>query len=586
MNRYWQSDFMVPYKDTGTINIQYLDLNPYAIKGYIAYVGKTLPRRSKEDYYNQYAGTHIDRELLILATSIRDYLTTYAIGGRLTIARSLHFFLWFQATNHFEIGSDDGVAEYCNILHSEIRKKSKSVCTVMGLLSTVNCFLRFCGKLERPINHSFGPKKSALNSSSQPLRKSELILTIQLLLKTYNGLRNHIEEQINLAECSNNSTHILAPMEKIWLHGRISIRIKKQKINYKFITCRLIRDFMWVSYYLFIFYTWGNKEQVLNLKPSEITFDEDSNTDSNFKFKGRAFTFVRLGIGKSLIDSDRAGYKWLQNFINLRTKLVKVYQKKNYTFETNKLFFNINKEKKITPLIIKTSLFRNGLLFRELVEQGYKVPEFNGPKLRKSAEQYADSILKNPLIITEKAQHTWGTYQKNYAKGNKFEALANVSKMLNTLIDGGVSSMTFSNRQQAAKNLNITLVKDITNDTPLLPNGFGCKRSAPTTQEEIIYIRQQNSFGRKPKACADLLSCVTCDKCAVIENEQAIYKLISFREMITLNKVTYIGSKVAVEKYNELIKKLDLRLALVDPKIVARANKKMINEGISSIWII
>jgi hypothetical protein len=112
-------------------------------------------------------------------------------------------------------------------------------------------------------------------------------------------------------------------------------------------------------------------------------------------------------------------------------------------------------------------------------------------------------------------------------------------------------------------------------------NGLGCRSQEPPTDIELRFIKKQKRFGRTPKACADFSHCVECSKSCVVETLESVWLLLSFRHAIEYGKPLYIGSVNAVERYETLLLKIDLRLGLVDE---ATLKKRALNFS-EKVWL-
>ncbi|MCU7940802.1 MAG: hypothetical protein KZQ67_16140 [gamma proteobacterium symbiont of Bathyaustriella thionipta] len=343
---------------------------------------------------------------------------------------------------------------------------------------------------------------------------------------------------------------------------------------------------MHASYYLFSLYTWGNTSTTGKLYLEDISI-KNNGMETDYIFKGRACKFIRLNIGKSSIDAKITGYGWFKRYLSTRKKLIQyLIEHENSNIDDSPLFFRgsgngrTSRVWRFVPVDEKGIYQEKGWHIYNMLD----VPSINCSRLRVTAEQYTDQQLKNPLIITEKAQHDISTYRNNYAKGNKIDSKKEMASALKLLVEGGVSVKDFQERHDAAESFGINLEKPGP-DVEVLLNGLGCKRNAlQETKEEKKFLQRQRKFGRNPKVCADMLACLDCEKCAVIEDENAIYHLLSFREMITYAKPTYIPSASAKEHYGELINKIDNRLAFVSEDIVGKAQARLEAKGPAEVW--
>jgi len=69
-----------------------------------------------------------------------------------------------------------------------------------------------------------------------------------------------------------------------------------------------------------------------------------------------------------------------------------------------------------------------------------------------------------------------------------------------------------------------------------------------------------------------------------VETLESVWLLLSFRHAIEYGKPLYIGSVNAVERYETLLLKIDLRLGLVDEAILKKARVKLQREGVAPVW--
>lgn len=114
----------------------------------------------------------------------------------------------------------------------------------------------------------------------------------------------------------------------------------------------------------------------------------------------------------------------------------------------------------------------------------------------------------------------------------------------------------------------------------LLLNGLGCRSQEPPTDIELRFIKKQNDLKWTPSACADALLCRmfkklrcgnagVCKAPAVIQACYRVWKTVVHR----------FGH--AVECYETLLLKIDLRLGLVDE---ATLKKRALNFS-EKVWL-
>jgi hypothetical protein len=304
-------------------------------------------------------------------------------------------------------------------------------------------------------------------------------------------------------------------------------------------------------------------------------------------FIRRANKYIRLTIGKSEYVTKRAGYYWFLSFIRLRDDIVNYLVSADNFPPVQALFLSepqvkFRKLYSLNPSHL-TKFSNSEGAWATMRQLNPSLPSITVSGLRKTSEQYTDRTLKNGLITAEKAQHNWGTYRRNYAAGNPQGAKENFSAALDTLMNQGIATRALSERVKVADELGIDL-RGSDEGVDLLLNGLGCRSQEPPTDIELRFIKKQKRFGRTPKACADFSHCVECSKSCVVETLESVWLLLSFRHAIEYGKPLYIGSVNAVERYETLLLKIDLRLGLVDEATLKKARVKLQREGVAPVW--
>lgn len=583
MKHAYTSNYFIETRTSGRGARTVYDLNVACSESFYNY-----PLRSglrSEDYHaikeSDYSGS-----LASLAMSLVKHVNSYAINGRKTVMRSIFGFLSFQAKKNLVIGEREGLEEWCLEIKRLVFSNGIKEKTAKYHLVQVNKFLKSRGRLKRNFSFTFSnATKSA--DSNMVYTTDEFNTVIYLLHIIYEvfeiSLNEHceaIEKGIRPGSClfTNSSTNIFKETEVI---------VNGKTYKYEMVIFSPIRTFNLVSFYLFTYYTCAPKNQSINLSIYDVIKQESGQIVTDYQFKGRAFKFVRFGIGKSTIETDRVGVKWFNGFLNVKHRYLKCLKSLEIECTEDALFHSLEEsagQKGFIPLnVVSETLYSNHLWWK-LYEDGFEIPRFNLRAIRKMAEQLIDRKGKNPFLTISKSQHEWETYKKNYSSGNKTESLRIMSSALKILVEGGVADLSFNDRQRIANDHKFNLVSDTDTNYITTATGLGCMQDAPRTYQEKSFFREQQSKGREPKVCANILECIDCAKCGIIDSEENYYELLSFREAIRLNKATYTGSDAAQGSYERIINTLDERLCLADQSKLAKAKKRLNKNGVSEVW--
>lgn len=519
-----------------------------------------------------------------LIASLKRFLLSYRAAGRLTIFRYLNAFFIWQSANQYDYGTAEGVDVYIKHLMNDVRRRKISARMARNYLSVVNRFLLTDEQIQRKYEYEFVPKGTYPQQGRDSYTRNELSEILRLLSSVNEFLGDCIREHI--AKSAKGLRHfspsLLAPIYEVHFRYPEENGASRAEI----IIRDVLENYFVSSFFLFCYHTWGNTSQVLGLTRDDMHLDEKG-ISTDYVYKGRANKYIRLTIGKSEYVTKRAGYYWFLSFIRLRDEIVS-YLVTAENFPPAQALFLSEPQVKFRKLY---SLNPNHLTkfcntegaWATMRQFNPLLPSITVSSLRKTSEQYTDRALKNGLITAEKAQHNWSTYRRHYAAGNPQTAKKNFSSALDTLMNQGIATRALSERVKVAGELGIDLrSSDVGVD--LLLNGLGCRSQEPPTDIELRFITKQKRFGRTPKACADFSNCVECSKSCVVETLDSVWLLLSFRHAIEYGKPLYVGSVNAVERYETLLLKIDLRLGLVDETILKKARIKLQREGVAPVW--
>jgi hypothetical protein len=567
---------LIVYSNTNSDGRGVIDLNLLSLDGYlgsqadIQYSPSSIAKRlfdSKKDKFSL--------ELYNNAKLVSQFLLTYRSPGRRTIYNGLTFFFNFQVDSGRSLRDPSFLLDYCIFLQSKIftREFGRVHCT--ALLSNINKFLIFTGDINSNFKFDFERRNRIV--SKETYTDIELKKIIQVVFKLYYDCSQMLKEHIERQSMG------LRQFDIFKVSSIETARFNNPDIEFDYIVNNPTYWFMQCAYIILCLFTWGNEKQLIELDIGDFDFDSKG-AESTWLFKGRAASFVRLSIGVSGLEGDKTGIEFYKDFLSVRSKLITYLKEKDYYFSLGEplLFSASIKSPQVRRLKPHFSVLNQHSLVQTAKIHNFKIPLISTTRIRRSVEQHTDNQLKNPFLTLNKSQHSWETYRKNYASGNPVEARQKISNALNYLTLSAISEQDVESRKNAANEYGITLVSNDAIEYQI--NGFGCLDKSNNSTNSKAFIQKQERNGRSPKVCADLSNCVNCTNCAVIDDESAIYQVLSFQYMIDFKKPVYIGSKKAYEKYDDLVKRIDLMLAFVDSKVLARARLKLQQKGVADEW--
>lgn len=554
---------------------QFIDLNMVSLKGFFgtpSSLGRSASGINKEFFKEHKASysQNLHDEAVLIAKCIRGY----APAGRKTIFFALKAFFDFQTNHKRRLRDSSGLRDYCIYLQSKVMSREITKQHATSRFNQANFYLVMTGEINAYYKYRFTGQK--YRGSNTPYTNSELKLIIIPIVQVYKTcsemIKNHIEKQ-NV----NKRDFQLRDCIEIF-----EIKFKKHDVVFEYMQRNPLQWFMQSAYILFVLYTWSNEKQLCELDANDITKSVDG-VESNYLYKGRAKKFIRLNIGVSGLEADINGIKFFEDYISTRQLILKYLSDSGFVSSHNALLFSPQRQtSEITRFTPHTTMFSAHPIVISASHRDIEIPCISSRRIRKTVEQMTDNEINDPFVILEKAQHNWGTYRKYYAHGNILEARSAISTALKQLTDLCIQQEEFESRQEIAKQYDINLIEKQANDYQL--NGLVCLDKPNTGENAKGFIRKQNHLGRNPKVCADFANCVNCPKCAVVDDEQAVYHLLSFQHMIEFNKSTFIGSNTAKNKYMHLVDKINLMLRFISPKTLARAKNQLQNNGVADIW--
>lgn len=581
----------------------YVDLNVLMVLSALDFkIYETFPRYPQKEFLDE--AQTFRKNAHVLINHLINHLKQYRERGRNTVLRGIWSYLLYQEKNRYTLGTEKGLNDYANELKSRIHKFELKNATARSELSVVQRFLIFNGALSKTRYFGFNQKAHYTvgnDSWNSAYTSRDFKNIVKLLMDLYDSYESIIDEHIHAYRSGYRSLFItnvpIAPI-RMSIFGIDNEIITKDLIIGTF----KLNQFFVISLLIFALFTWGNTTQLTQLRRQEIKVSEDGSIDTEYVFKGRGFRFVRLSIGRSEFDGSRSGLRWFNRYLSIRKKLLEYLNETLSTDECDYLFpsCQLNKTSSNksewdlqlgsysdTPYSLYSGI--NGLWEKILSAFEQSIPKPTIPRFRKTAEQMTDSITRCPFTIMEKSQHSWETYRHSYARGNPTDSLKNISKALETLAQENVEDVIpLKKRQIIASEFGVTLfsAKKSIKIAARLPNGLGCQIKMPPSDTEIKFLNKQNKMGRNPKVCADLSNCVYCPKSCIIDTPESVYHLLSFRECIRLGKPTWIGSPEATKNYESILTEIELRLRLIDPLILKKANQKIRQIGPAAPWSI
>lgn len=554
---------------------QVIDLNMVSLRGFFgtpSSLGRSASGINKE-FFTEHKANY-SQELYEDAVLIAEFLRGYAPAGRKTIFLSLKEFFDFQTNHKRQLRDSSGLGDYCLHLQSRVMSREISKQHATSRFNQANSYLMMIGEINSYYKYRFTGQR--YRGTNAPYTISELKLIIVLVVQIYKTCSQMIKKHIDKQRLNERDFQLSDCIEIL------EIKFKKQSVTFEYIQRNPLFWFTQSAYILFVLYTWSNEKQLCELDVNDITHNVDG-VESDYLYKGRAKKFIRLNIGVSGLEADINGIKFFEDYISTRQLVLKSLLDSGYISCHNALLFSPQKQtNEIRRFIPKSTNFSIHPIVTSASHRGIEVPCISSRRIRKTVEQMADNEIKDPFVILEKAQHNWETYRKHYAHGNVLEARRAISAALKQLTDLCIQQDSFESRQDVAKQYDINLIDKQANDYQL--NGLVCLDKRNTGENAKSFIRKQNHFGRSPKVCADFTNCVNCSKCAVIDDEKAVYHLLSFQHMIEFNKFTFVGSTTAKNKHMYLVDKINLMLRFISPKTLARARNQLQSNGVADVW--
>lgn len=552
-----------------------IDLNLLSLKGFLEKNGEI--NRSICGVSKSFFDLHLDHfseDMYKHANLVANFIKEYEPAGRMTVFNSLKEFFEFQVNNGKSLRDPTTIQDYCLLLQSRIYSREIGRTHARSRLSVVNNFLIFTDEIYSSFKYSFSTKN--YKDDNESYTKNELSTLIEILYEIFENNHEIIKEHLN--RCKNGFRHF--PISQAT--SIKEVKLLNPKITFDYIIRNPVYWFMHSSFLLFCLYTWSNEKQLCESDVNDFKL-KDGGVESELIYKGRAHKFIRLNIGTSGVEGDKTGIIFFNKFLEVRNMLLEYLKNTGYITNHNALLFMINlRDNEVRRLVPALNSFQRHPIVVMLESKGVNVPNISSRRLRKTVEQHTDNEVKNPFITLEKAQHTWGTYRKNYAQGNHEDARKAMTSALKLLTETAISNKDFDERKNIAEKYDITLLPK--NTLKYQINGIACKDISGNSSETKKFIRHQAKYNRSPKLCANFLNCINCPNCALVEDENAIYHLLSFQHLIDFEKAIYVGSNKANNNYNLLVSKIDFMLIFIDQKTLAKARNRLQNEGVSDLW--
>ncbi|WP_141202203.1 hypothetical protein [Oceanimonas doudoroffii] len=552
-----------------------IDLNLLSLEGFLG--SSPLIARSARGVAKAFFDEHIDSyssDMNAIAKPVAQFILGYSAAGRGTVYNAVKAFFDFQVDRGRNVHDPSTLQEYVLSLQKKIYSREIGRTHALGLLSIVNKLLLYLGVINSPYRYNFQHKGRV--TSSNVYTSKELEVVVKVAFEIFSVNKEIIDDHIR------RTVEGFRDFSLVQLAEVKEVKWKSSSIVVDLLCRNPVYWFMHSSFVLFCFFTWSNESQLCQIEVDSINSD-DKGMETDWIFKGRAKKFVRLNIGDSSVQGDKKGLVFFKEFMRVRNELVKYLLSNNYTLNHNSLFFMISRAddeiRRFKPALVA---FNRHPLVVALKNNDILMPRISSQSIRKTVEQLADNEIGNPFVTLNKAQHTWATYRNNYALGNPEEARQAMSKALGELTRLAINKKSIDERRVYADSYGVNLASS--GEVPYQINGLGCLDEVGGSQHARRFISKQRNYKRNPKICADLSNCINCPNCAVVEDEEAIYHLLSFKHMIEYNKAVYISSKKAVENYKDIVDKINFALSFVDVKIIARAKRRLQIEGVSDAW--
>ncbi|MGP4933486.1 hypothetical protein ACTXIM_16295 [Pseudoalteromonas nigrifaciens] len=524
-----------------------------------------------------------------LALSIKDHMNSFGKGGRTTIFRAIRDYFNFVVQHELDYKRSDTLEVYCNNMKAKVHSLAWQESTAIGNLSIINkLFIKlgmFAANFEYVFSNTNSQKKYTNSKYYQP---QELSLLMHFVMRLYEVYEKCLIDTLDCIESKKLPKGTLGRVSFCKM-APITLFINDEKHEHMIITKNHVNTYMVLSYILFTYYTLSRKSITTSLKYSQLILTDSGSIDTKPIIKGRGFKFVRFGIGENEFDMDKSGLKWFNSFTCIRPRIINILQSLNFDSQecSDNLFFFVNAKlrrfSKLNSKNYNATVFDLDHIW--LVEQlGIVLPRINLQTLIKSAAMILEDESNDPLLLTEKSQHEYETYENSYGRGNPITNLKSMGKALSVIMNGTEVHKSFKERQEEAEKSGFHLKESSDINLSVSANGLGCNQSLPPSPQEKTFLYKMKKRNKDPKQCTDLLNCLECNKCALIDDEDCLYETLSFRQAIMLNKAGYAGSRVGEESYTSLVEKLNEALQFVSPKKLLHAQNRINKEGISPVW--
>lgn len=524
-----------------------------------------------------------------LALSIKNYLKSFGKGGRNTIFRGIRDYFNFVAQHELDYKRSDALEAYCHMMKTKVRTLAWQESTAISNLSIINKFLIYLGVFVANFEYVFSNTNSQKKyTNSIYYQPHELSLLMHFVTRLYEVYKKYLIDTLDYIESEKLPSGTLGRNNFCQITP-ITFFINGDKHDHMIVTKNHVNTYMALSFILFTYYTLSRKSITSSLKYSDIIFTDSGSIETKPLMKGRGFKFVRFGIGNNEFDIDKSGLKWFNSFSSIRLRIINVFQRLNFDNQeyADNLFFSVNtKLRQFNGFNTKNysqAIFDQDHIW--LIEElGISLPRINLQTLIKSVEMTLEDESKDPLLLTEKSQHEYETYENNYGRGNPITNLKSMSQALSVIMSGTEVHKDFEERKIEAEKSGFRLQENHDAECSVSANGLGCNQSLPPSPQEQAFYYKMKKKNKEPKQCTDLLSCLECNKCTLIDDEDCLYETLSFRQAIMLNKAGYAGARVGEESYTSLLDKLNTALQFVSPKKLLNAQNRINKEGISEVW--
>ncbi|HFI9307584.1 TPA: hypothetical protein ACGSUL_002033 [Yersinia enterocolitica] len=348
-----------------------------------------------------------------------------------------------------------------------------------------------------------------------------------------------------------------------------------------------ITKIIFAATYLLSYYTWSNSSVIYNLKrPNIVNHTLKDNWYKMPAFKRRAFKTITIEIG----DHDRIEIpKYALQFFDQLLEISRLIDP-----SPNALLLNCIADGEIIP--VSTSILTN--VKRIWLIKNF--PMFDDmkqvltPVVMRFRTTGGELSLANRGSIESSIllHNTPNVVKTSYSTGNHFEnnqMLRETALILEKQVQyrQGIDAAKQAARESLKVEI-LTYEAYLKRSAPLNRSANGSYCNDTSSHMANLYTKhaQQHALLSEGErlACADLLSCFSCEHQVLVEEVDDIWCLLSFRECLEESQYLHLDKRHYHKNFNRILTDIDSQLKKIDQKILRRAQRKLADSGYHPLW--